>query len=123
MLAHIKRRAKRPAQRRRLTELFIRKAKPRDGVAYLVWDTKQRGLALRVQPTGSRSWVVVYNRHGRTRWLTLGRAEAIYLADARMLAAKAMLAVAQGQDPAAEKRAERSAGSFAELAERYVEEY
>ena len=109
-------------KKRRLTELTVRKTRPKDK-PFLIWDTKQRGLALRVQPTGSRSWVVVYNRHGRTRWLTLGRAEAIYLADARMLAAKAMLAVAQGQDPAAEKRAERSAGSFAELAERYVEEY
>ena len=34
-----------------------------------------------------------------------------------------MLAVAEGKDPAAEKRAERGAGTFAELAERYVEQY
>ena len=119
MLAQTKRRAKRPTQKRRLTELFIRKAKPRDS-AYLVWDEKQGGLALRVQPTGSRSWVVVYSRQGRPRWLHLGKADAIGLADARMLAAKAMLAVAQGQDPAAEKKAERGAGTFAELAEKYV---
>jgi integrase len=122
MLAQTKRRAKRPTQKRRLTELFIRKAKPRDS-AYLVWDEKQGGLALRVQPTGSRSWVVVYSRQGRPRWLHLGKADAIGLADARMLAAKAMLAVAQGQDPAAEKKAERGAGTFAELAEKYVEQH
>jgi integrase len=122
MLAQIKRRPKRPAQKRRLTELSVRKAKPRDS-AYLVWDEKQGGLALRVQPTGSRSWVVVYSRHGRPRWLHLGNADAIGLADARMLAAKAMLAVAQGQDPAADKKAERGAGTFADLAEKYVEQY
>ena len=34
-----------------------------------------------------------------------------------------MLAVARGKDPAAEKRAERGAGTFAELAARYVESY
>jgi integrase len=119
MLAHIKRRAKRPALKRRLTELFVRKAKPRAS-AYLVWDTHQRGLALRVQPTGSRSWVVVYSRHGRPRWYHIGN-DAIGLADARRLAAKAMLAVAEGKDVAAEKKAERGAGTFADLAAKYLE--
>ena len=122
MLAQAKRRAKRPAQKRRLTELFVRKAKPRFS-AYLVWDTHQRGLALRVQPSGGRSWVTVYSRQGRPRWLHLGKADAIGLADARKLAAKAMLAVADGKDPAAEKKAERGAGTFADLAEKYVEQY
>ena len=34
-----------------------------------------------------------------------------------------MLEVARGKDPAAEKRAERGAGTFADLAQRYVERY
>jgi hypothetical protein len=34
-----------------------------------------------------------------------------------------MLDVIRGRDPAAEKRAARSAGTFAELAERYREEF
>src|SRR6516164_6196680 len=118
MLAHIRKRAKRPVQKRKITELFVRKAKPG-----LTWDTHQRGLCLRVQPGGSRSWVVVYSRFGRSRWLTLGKADAIGLSDARRLAAKAMLAVAEGKDPAAEKKAERGAGTFAELASKYVEQH
>jgi integrase len=109
-----------PPNKRQITELTVRKARPK-GKPFLIWDTKQRGLALRVQPTGAKSWVVVYNRFGRTRWLTLGAADAIYLSDARMLTAKAMLAVAEGRDPAADKKAERGAGTFADLAERYVE--
>jgi hypothetical protein len=40
-----------------------------------------------------------------------------------MLAAEVMLEVARGKDPAAEKRAERSKGTFGELAGPYVEEY
>jgi integrase len=115
--------AKRPtkaADKRKLTELFVRKAKPR-ATAYLVWDTHQRGMALRVQPSGSRSFVAVYSRYGRPRWLTLGNK--IGLSDARALAAEAMLAVAKGGDPAAEKKAERSAGTFADLASKYVEQY
>ena len=108
--------------KRRLTELSVRKLRPR-AATYLIWDTLQRGLAVRVQPTGSRAWKVIYSRHGRPRWLHLGDAGAIGLADARTLAAEAMLAVAKGKDPAAEKRAERGAGTFAELAVRYLETY
>jgi integrase len=122
MLAPIKRRAKRPAQKKRLTELTVRSAKPQ-GTAYVIWDAKQSGLALRVQPTGAKRWYVIYSRHGRPRWLRLGNANAIGLADARVLAGETMLAVAKGNDPAAEKKAERGAGTFAELAQKYLEQY
>ncbi|HEV3158528.1 MAG TPA: integrase family protein [Xanthobacteraceae bacterium] len=116
------RRTKRAARKAQLRELSVQKAKPHDE-AYLIWDAKQRGLALRVQPTGAKSWNVIYSRQGRPRWLHLGDAGTIGLADAREMAAEAMLAVIKGKDPAAEKKAERGAGTFAELAEKYVTEY
>jgi integrase len=105
-----------------LTELYLRKLQPKD-TAFVVWDTKQHGLALRVQPTGAKAWKAIYSRHGRPRWLHIGNADAIGLSDARVLAAEAMLAVARGADPAAEKKAERGAGTFAELAVKYVERW
>ena len=117
------RRTKRAAHKVQLRELSVQKAKPNKERAYLIWDTKQRGLALRVQPTGAKSWNVIYSRQGRPRWLHLGDANTIGLADARVMAGEAMLAVAKGKDPAAEKKAERGAGTFAELATRYVEQY
>jgi integrase len=113
-------RRKREARKRQLTELFVQKVQP-EARRVLVWDTKQHGLALQVQPTGAKSWKAIYSRQGRPRWLDIGKANAIGLADARKLAAKTMLAVAEGKDPAAEKKAERGAGTFAELAARYVE--
>jgi integrase len=119
----LSKRPKRAARKRRLTELAVRKSRPESGRAFLIWDTLQRGLALQVQPTGSKAWKVIYNRRGRPRWLHLGDAGAIGLADARTLAAEAMLAVARGKDPAADKKAERGAGTFAELAARYVEQW
>jgi integrase len=109
-------------QKRSLTELFVKKTRPQDR-AFLVWDAKQHGLALRIQPTGARAWKCIYSFRGRPRWLHLGDANAIGLGDARMLAAETMLAVARGGDPAAEKKAQRGAGTFAELASRYVEEH
>lgn len=105
-----------------LTDLYVRKLRP-EAAAFVVWDTRQHGLALRVQPTGNRAWKAIYSRHGRPRWLHLGNADTIGLADARVLAAAAMLAVARGKDPAAEKKAERGKGTFEELATRYVEEH
>ena len=60
---------------------------------------------------------------GRPRWLRLGDANAISLADARKLAGRIMLAVAEGKDPAAERKASRSKGTFAELAAEYVERF
>lgn len=115
-------RGKKPIHKLRLTELTVRKAKPQ-AKAFQIWDSLQRGLGLRVQPTGAKSWVTVYSHHGRSRWLTHGSADAIGLADARLMAAEAVLAVAKGKDPATEKRAERNRGTFAELADQYVEQY
>src|SRR6516162_4596433 len=115
-------RPKRTVRKHQLTEFYVKKVKPEKS-RFLVWDTKQHGLALQVEPTGVRAWKCIYSFHGRPRWLHIGKASAIGLADARTLAAEVMLAVARGKDPAAEKKAERGAGTFAELAARYVEEH
>ncbi len=114
--------AARPPRRAKLSELTVSRSRPAER-PYLIWDTKQAGLALAVQPTGQRSFKVIYSFHGRPRWLTLGDTRAIGLADARTFAAEALLAVRKGNDPAAERRALRHRGTFAEVAERYVEEY
>jgi integrase len=106
----------------RLSELLVKRLRPA-ATPYLIWDTRLHGLALRIHPTGRRAWTVVYRFSGRPRWLHLGDATAIGLAAARELATETMLAVARGKDPAAEKRAHRSKGTFAELATRYVEDY
>src|SRR6516165_1124651 len=108
--------------KRKLTTLLLQRLRPQ-ACAFMVWDAQQQGLALRVWPSGRRSWYLVYRRHGRPRWYHIGAADAVGLADARKLAAETMLDVIRGRDPAAEKRAARGANTFAELGERYREEY
>jgi integrase len=108
--------------KRNLTELYIKKTAPR-ARTFLVWDAHQRGLALQVRPSGHKAWKCIYSRHGRPRWYHIGNAAAIDLSDARKLAHRIMFAVAEGKDPAAEKKAEHSKGTFEELATRYVEEH
>jgi integrase len=110
------------AHKVQLREFSVKKAKPKSK-PYVVWDAHQRGLALRVQPTGTKAWFAIYSRQGRSRWLYLGSADAVPLSEARIMAAEAMLAVARGGDPADDKKAERGAGTFAELAGKYVELY
>jgi integrase len=112
----------RPARHRRLTEMFVRRVRP-EAYTFNAWDLKQAGLVLRVQATGARAWKVVYRHAGRPRWFHIGDARAIGLSDARRMAAGIMLKAAEGKDPAAERKAARGAGTFAELAERYLVEH
>jgi integrase len=111
-----------PPNRHKLTELLVKRQTPR-ARAFMVWDTLQRGFALCVQPTGHKAYKLVYSRHGRVRWFHLGVVSAIGLSDARRLANRLMLQVAEGKDPQAERNATRSAPTFAQLATRYVESY
>jgi integrase len=76
-----------------------------------------------VRPNGYRAYKCVYSFQGRVRWYHLAAAHEISLAQARRLAQEVMYARAHGKDPQAEKRAQRSAGTFAELVERYFDEH
>jgi integrase len=110
--------------RRRLSDAFIKTVRPAPGRTVVYWDTLQRGLALKVEPTGHRAWKVVYSIRGRgPRWYHLGDARAITLAGARKLAAEIMFRVARGEDPHTDRLALRGRGSFAEVAARYLEEH
>src|SRR5262245_24190194 len=111
----------RAPRRRRLTPRIVRGIK-REAAAFSVWDTHTRGLALRVVPSGGRSWKYVYSRGGRPHWLHIGRADAITLDDARRIAARHAAAVADGADPVAERRA-RGGGTFADLHARHLEQH
>jgi hypothetical protein len=108
------------ANKRRLTEGFVNKLKPKE-TSFLVWDEYTRGLSVRVEPTGSKSWMVYYRHSGKIRWYRIGNASSISLPDARKLAFKVLFQVAEGKDPQAERTADRTAGTFEELAIKYVE--
>ena len=59
--------AKTAPYKRKLSSLFVTKAKA-TARTYLVWDTYQRGLALRVEPTGYKSFKAIYRFNNRSRW-------------------------------------------------------
>ena len=90
------------------------------------------GLYLVVQPSGGKSWAVRYrSADGRPRKYTIpGTYPAIDLRSARELAQQALVAVARGGDPAAEKKAARKGTKVPadrdlveKVAEQFIERY
>ena len=87
------------------------------------------GLYLHVAPSGTKLWVLRIVINDRRRDIGLGAYPIVSLAKARSLAAENRSAVAEGQDPLAEKREAKDAArspapsvpTFAEAAARVIE--
>lgn len=111
------------ANKRKLTDRFVQSAKPAAKRA-MYWDSDVPGLALAVEPTGTKSYKYVYTFCGRSRWYTIGNDKRIALADARKEARKLAYRVEiERIDVVAERHAARKADTFEELADRYRDEY
>ena len=100
--------------KRKLNDLFIRRLQPQPA-PFLVWDTRQRGLAVQVQPTGHKAWKCIYKIATRPRWYHIADAAAIGLTEDRALA-RLCIRLLKGKT---RRHAERGAGAFEELAARY----
>ena len=98
-----------------LSAAFVRSAPPgrhADG----------NGLYLFVQPTGTRSWVQRLVIRGRRRELGLGAATLVPLAKAREQALANRMLARSGGDPLSEKRRVQGVPTFAEAAQRVLEQ-
>ena len=98
-----------------------------EAAEYTFWDTELKGFGLRVQPTGAKTYVVKYRagrgRNAPTKRLTIGRHGSPWTPDrARMEARRLLIDAASGDDPAANRAAERKAMSVAELCDLYLKE-
>jgi integrase len=92
---------------KKLTDLFVERAKPPASGRVEYFDASFPGLALRVTEKGGKSWSVFYRFGGRLRRHTLGSWPTIKPAQAREEAQAALDRVRKGIDPAEEKRARR----------------
>jgi integrase len=113
---------------RKLTDLFVERAKPpaRGRIEY--FDAAFPGLALRITNNGGKSWCAFYRFKGRLRRFTIGSYPAIKPAQARREAAAALERVREGADPAEEKRARREmrtpeTDTFGAVAHDYLERH
>lgn len=105
-----------------LTDLVIRKLAPKNE-RYEVSDGK--GLAIRVMPTGAKSWVFRYNFEGVPRRMTLGSYPGVSLARAREKHGAAMIDIQLGIDPGEQlqlaKAKRKAAPTFKDLLDEYWE--
>ena len=58
-------------EKMKLTDAAIARLRSRER-EYTVWDTRAAGLGVRVRPSGGRSWVLLLDRGGRTKRVSLG---------------------------------------------------
>src|SRR5712691_6271736 len=91
-----------------LTDVAVRNLKPTVGRQFEAFDARIKGFAVRVSPKGTKAFVVWYRIGSKARRLTLGRFPTMSLAEARKRAQEALLQVADGKDPAAEKQRARA---------------
>ena len=91
----------------------------------LVWDRHLPGLAVRVYPSGTRTYVVQTRGPYGARRVTLGRHGEISATEARRRAWQVIARIKAGQEPLPEHSTSRRAAGprLADMAARYMDEY
>jgi Arm DNA-binding domain/Phage integrase, N-terminal SAM-like domain len=92
------------------------------------YDDRLAGFGVRVMPGGRRFYFVYFvryrNKHGRSRWFTIGPHGKITADAARTMAQRILQTVAvDGRDPSSEREAFRVAPTVNDLLDRYIAEH
>lgn len=90
-----------------LTQKRVDSASPQ-AREYTLWDSKVRGLGLRIRPTGVAQFYVYYRFGRQQRKYKIGNPSVLSLDDARREAKRVLGKVALGDDPAAHRADTRS---------------
>lgn len=94
---------------------------------YHIWDDELSGFALRVEPSGVKTFVIKYRANGGGRsakqhWLVIGRFGTLTPDQARKIAKATLGSVAAGADPASELQAKRRELTITALIDLYEKE-
>jgi integrase len=110
----------------RITKRLVDSLKA-EGKEDYVFDTDLMGFAVRVRPSGGKSYIVQYKagsgRGAPTRRVTIGAVGKMAPDEARKQAERILGQVAQGKDPAQEKKDHRDSATVAEVAETYLAQH
>jgi len=90
---------------------------------HFIWEDELTGFALRVLPSGRKGYIVQYRAGRRSRRMSLGPSTVLTCEQARTRAIGIIAAARNGDDPAAERDAERKTITVKELAERFDKEH
>ena len=106
----------------KLTKRVVEAAESRPKM-YDIFDSQIPGFSIRILPSGTRSFSVMYRFRGRRWRVKLGRCGVVTPEEARKRAIDVLARVERGENPAADKRTERQATTVADLADRFEKEH
>ena len=108
---------------KRLTKRTVDAEHP-ESREYILWDTDIRGFGLKVMPNGRKIYLLKYRPDAsHYHKPTLGIHGSITPDKARGIAKDILADVAKGKCPGCERKSDREALTFGQLAERYIDEY
>ena len=106
----------------RISQQSVKQLEPKSKT-YSVWCSELKGFGVRVNPAGSMSFIAKYRVNGKQQMATIGRTDALKAEAARRRARELMGSAAMGINEIALEKADRSAATITELAERFIETY
>jgi integrase len=106
-----------------LTKATVEAAQVPEAGQTFIRDDAIKGFALRLIPTGAKSFIWEGKIQHRTRRITIGQYPDLSVATARNEAVRIRAAIAEGRDPHGERQADKNEGTFGDLRKRYIEEY
>ena len=111
----------------RITKRALDQAEPLSR-PYFIWDGELRGLGVRIDSSGRKSFVVRYRPKGSgaggpKRFVTIGRYGGLTVDEARGRAKEILGVVATGGDPAADIAEKRTALTFKEVVDLFLKEH
>jgi integrase len=106
----------------KLTKRLIESLAPKS-IDYFIWDREVNGFAVRVLPSGNKTFQVQYRQGGRTRRKSLGRVGTVSLDLARSHAREILGRVAVGGNPIELISQERGSPTVANLCDRFLKEH
>ena len=106
----------------KITKRLVDAAEPRDK-PYTIYDGQVPGFGIRVQPGGTKTYVVLYRFAHHRRCVSLGRHGVTTPEQARTSAINILARVRNGEDPAASRQSGSHVTTVADLAKRFDEEH
>lgn len=107
----------------RLTDKLVRDLPVPATGNRISYDDEVKGWGIRTTASGAKAWVVNYRVGRRERRITIGAYPDWSVSAAKDRAKEIKRAVDRGEDPLAERHAERGAKTVSELADRYLAEH
>ena len=105
------------------TDRTLRALKSNNGKRAYVWDSKLRGFGVRLEPSGTKSFVLKYRFKGHQRMVTIDQYPVLSLSNARSQAHAILGRVHEGVDPNQTGLLPSKIATFANLLDAYIDKH